>query len=588
MRAYFDSMVHEAPILVPGCFVVMQGIPGDCMNNTIDTGPTADDHVSMQGGDHSGHGVVYYESRPENPYPVPVLVSGSIMPHVGLHATEDITLSDTLPQSVPSDDSFIVVSDVEDGRDRRTEGPEDEAIAETSFKLDPMSRAITPMEGNTELTVHERRISRPLTPSETECISKWERSCRTREQRQRSDWLELQDASETDDLWWQQDGRLVIMRELPIKGMDGFTERDVIGTLSPGSTVVAKELIHLESTSLFPILVNSSGANVYRRGRYGEIQLLHIDSPLSGYIVLSVDGYLFLAPGELQLYTDLHAWMWRVTCSAGAFVREGLELTSKLVHTLPFGSFLSVNRKVVNDMGLPRLHVQAILDDKRLVEGWISEFLNPLSGQRGPIAQPVPFPVPALYKVTLSEGAIVRADMELSSPQIGHAPVGAILTVVGRAFSEHPQEMCIERLKLAGHGGWVSVRLNKQPPLDEPILEFVGMDGLFDPDAAGLWHLFQSQRVLDNQGRGLSKLESTSSSSSQARKVVQQRSAAPERSKEDKCLICLTEVRNSTIVHGETGHIACCLICARVLKARGDRCPVCRLPIDCVIQQFWA
>lgn len=28
--------------------------------------------------------------------------------------------------------------------------------------------------------------------------------------------------------------------------------------------------------------------------------------------------------------------------------------------------------------------------------------------------------------------------------------------------------------------------------------------------------------------------------------------------------------RTATIVHGETGHIACCLTCARILKARGD------------------
>jgi E3 ubiquitin-protein ligase Mdm2 len=56
----------------------------------------------------------------------------------------------------------------------------------------------------------------------------------------------------------------------------------------------------------------------------------------------------------------------------------------------------------------------------------------------------------------------------------------------------------------------------------------------------------------------------------------------------NRCLICLSDERTATIVHGETGHIACCLTCARVLNARGDSCPVCRLPIDTVIQHFWA
>uniref|UniRef100_A0A7R9Z1H2 RING-type domain-containing protein n=1 Tax=Pseudictyota dubia TaxID=2749911 RepID=A0A7R9Z1H2_9STRA len=53
------------------------------------------------------------------------------------------------------------------------------------------------------------------------------------------------------------------------------------------------------------------------------------------------------------------------------------------------------------------------------------------------------------------------------------------------------------------------------------------------------------------------------------------------------CLVCLSEERNATIVHGETGHIACCLTCARILKFRKMKCPVCRLKIDTVIQHFW-
>ena len=39
------------------------------------------------------------------------------------------------------------------------------------------------------------------------------------------------------------------------------------------------------------------------------------------------------------------------------------------------------------------------------------------------------------------------------------------------------------------------------------------------------------------------------------------------------CVVCLTSECNATIVHGETGHVVCCLICARILKARGDNCP---------------
>merc|ERR1712194_871729 len=70
--------------------------------------------------------------------------------------------------------------------------------------------------------------------------------------------------------------------------------------------------------------------------------------------------------------------------------------------------------------------------------------------------------------------------------------------------------------------------------------------------------------------------------------VTRNTSSCSHNSNPNRCLICLDSERTATIVHGETGHVVCCLACARILKARGDSCPVCRLPIDLVIQQFWA
>jgi len=263
--------------------------------------------------------------------------------------------------------------------------------------------------------------------------------------------------------------------------------------------------------------------------------------------------------------------------------------------------------------------------------------------QSGPVVQQVPFPVPALFRVILPEGAVIRSGIELSSPQIGHAPRGTILKVVGRQFTQHPMDRCIQRLKLAGGGGWVSVRLNRSSPTERPlVLEQTGIDGSFEPDAAGLFHIEKQLLVMhefnqnirrpdesDRQNmetirRSLQRLGSCVSSinddeenlggsgelphndnsvaashipalyrsgvanactTSSQRRLKGYKNKAQ---RDDPCLICLTEERNATIVHGETGHIACCLACARILKARGDKCPVCRLPIDSIIQQFWA
>lgn len=293
----------------------------------------------------------------------------------------------------------------------------------------------------------------------------------------------------------------------------------------------------------------------------------------------------------------------------------------------------------------------------KCIKGWISEELNPLSGQSGPVVQPVPFPVPAVYRVTLADGAVIRSDVELSSSQIGLAPMGSLLTVVARAYSEHPMDQCIERLQLAGGGGWISCRLNRRPPMDEVVVELMGVDGSFDPYDPGLYHIEKQRQVLQEYNRSISSTANrsrrqpqrsgtgdlssindeeeeddgqggsgerasgtldtsgelsgaTSSLTGSAATVVPAlyRSGVAAHSSsgasvgshssgkgcgskalaDEKCLICLTENRSATIVHGETGHVACCLKCARILKARGDRCPVCRLPIDSVIQQFWA
>ncbi|XP_037318120.2 E3 ubiquitin-protein ligase Mdm2 [Pungitius pungitius] len=54
----------------------------------------------------------------------------------------------------------------------------------------------------------------------------------------------------------------------------------------------------------------------------------------------------------------------------------------------------------------------------------------------------------------------------------------------------------------------------------------------------------------------------------------------------DPCLICQSRPKNGCIVHGRTGHLMCCYVCARKLKKRNKLCPVCRLPIDSVVLTY--
>lgn len=537
-----------------------------------------------------------------------------------------------------------------------------------------------------------------LNLAERSAIFHWNRNCRSSEKR---DWKDtgqfsspLGPSSQNNNgvsnnirksslqqTWWKshRSGCLLVFETIPSfadgegvgrssVSIDSISSHcvqtgPILGELPPGSTVLATVMHTIPNT--WPI-----------------IYVLEIESPLKGFVLYShgSGGYSYLAPGLPSQYVTPEIWSWRVCCPEGAFVRNGLELTSTHVDTIPYGSFVRVVRKTINGMGLSRLKIEAVLgieqpfnqipagsgyrDDSssvgtlgpstchgedigsdeedvqqqtRVINGWISEALNPLSGQSGFVVQPSPFPVPALYKVTLSEGAVIRDQVELSSAQIGHAPQGTILTIVSRAYSQHPMDQCIERLQLAGGGGWVSVRLNRPPPRDELVLELVGIDGTFDPREPGLYHLQKqkgvweeyqnvagsaaereemdrNEQMLDvirsmrrqNTGGDISsinddeegdtvadlensgELSNTCSSITAAttsvvptlyrsgvaaggsigsgRKLCGSKALADER-----CLICLTESRSATIVHGETGHIACCLTCARILKARGDK-----------------
>lgn len=452
-------------------------------------------------------------------------------------------------------------------------------------------------------------------------------------------------SGDPEEPWWLTDsGEIALLQEIPSLGVDGSVVRSTLGSISPGSTVVATDIVYLDSRTLQRLdiaplstpsdeQVTSSPTLIYPRGRSGWICLIKVEAfhgQETGYAALSLDGYPLLAPGLPSLYMDPEVWIWRVTCYAGAFVREGLDLNSQHIDTLPYGSLVRVTRRTVNSQGLCRLKVTGILEDStsqlendnlsvqqsqpRLVDGWCSEFLNPLSGNRGSVLKPLAFPVPALYRVTLAQGAVVRSDVELSSPQIGILTRGTIIRVVGRAFSEHPVDQCIERLQLAGRGGWISVRLNRPAPDNHVLVEAVGVDGSFEPEHPGSYHWRclgeqREERRRANEDpedvRDLSSVDTSGEddgsdnegdetadqqeASSQRRSTMSSsRSLQPTPSKDVYCVICLTEERNATIVHGATGHVACCLTCARILRARGDKCPVCRLKIDLVIQHFWA
>lgn len=618
---------------------------------------------------------------------------------------------DTNTTNVVLSDSFIMVDDEKDGSDsaekplapsmEHENGNEHEhdhtsIIDDNIININDEVESLQTESSNIDIGKCTSSAKNPryanISSQDRRAIQQWKVSCRKEEKNQQLEMIDNTSASSAgntnsytvENQWWTtKNGCLAVFETLPIlsakseKASESNHQQNnnsiittclgnqiqignISGEIPPGTTVMAIEMHCIDEN-----LLESSFVESMRTSKFAnKFQLLKIESPITGYVVYSSNGYCYLGPGLPTYYVEPEVWMWRVMCASGAFVRQGLELTSVHIETVPFGSLLRVSRKTVNSMGLSRVQIESSVSVAskssadansmqlvsrlrnrarnmnppstflnssseqhgnifRRVSGWVSEALNPLSGQRGSIVQPIPFPVPVLYRVTLTDGAVIRSGVELSSPQIGHAPIGSILTIVGRAYSEHPADRCIERLKLAGAGGWISVRLNRAPPRDYLVVEMTGIDGSFDPNEAGLYHIEKQRQVIqecheapsnaegqnmenlrqslhrlstissindddDDQGGNLEnsgELSNTCSSMTSAAVPTLYRSGVATGSvgsqsikacgsstqKDERCLICLTESRTATIVHGETGHIACCLICARILKARGDK-----------------
>ncbi|CAM9531416.1 unnamed protein product [Ectocarpus sp. 4 AP-2014] len=326
--------------------------------------------------------------------------------------------------------------------------------------------------------------------------------------------------------------------------------------------------------------------------------MVKISSPAEGWVPVADDvGYVLLAKGDGSAGAR---WRYRVVCRDGAFVRHGIELTSPFLFNLPWHSVVEVLERRINDAGLPRL---------KIAEGWISEVLNPLSGQRGPVVEIVKLLQPLQYRVVLPDGAVVRRTVELASSQVKTIAAGELVQVSAKKFSDLGNR-CVQRLKLADGSGWLSMRLNKEPPDDIPVVEYAGL-GDASPSArvtplpgargqagtTGLGFWRRSPTVPGSGGGGdagagggggATAVEGNTNDDDDQKADLLKIKHSDSLGEDDNCVVCLSGPRTATIVHGEIGHIACCLECARILKARGDACPVCRAPIDSVVQHFWA
>jgi hypothetical protein len=150
----------------------------------------------------------------------------------------------------------------------------------------------------------------------------------------------------------------------------------------------------------------------------------------------------------------------RVILQAGAKVRQGREMDSAEIETLPRGTLLTISDRAFTAVSQPgeRSVVRLKLADR---PGWISMRLSlepprdePVVEVVGDALPPTPASVKWMYRIVTDDGAVVREDPELSSAQVRHIPRGAIVEVTGKVTNSRG----LSRLRI--EDGWISEAFN--------------------------------------------------------------------------------------------------------------------------------
>lgn len=457
--------------LLPGPFVVMQGMSGDGIMNSTDTMPIVDylddsnNVIDTDREDNDGTNFkASFEDEDRSLHEIRNLLDISMSDAISSRSDEDLLVHER-NTAIPSEkattdfDKSRNVTRTKSSIQDRVECAIESSNAHNNLLSQTPNR---PMSNKSSLHKGYDLDQSPynsLTRTEIEAIAHWRKEFTEREKsidqeifipcNPQTASVGVGDSTSRHSWWASNVGRLLVFDSLPTLNDQKLNLGAVVYDLPPGATIYGEELVFMDSTH-FNIINRihdlSHSWDVSSATLKGLCIFLRITSPCEGFILFNLEGYYFVGFGEPADYTSPHCWIWRVSYAEGAFVRQGLELDSAHVVTIPFGGLVRVTRKTLNGMGLSRLGIESMKgqlselqnDTNRIFTpqlGWVSEFLNPLSGRRGPILQPVSFPVPALYRVRLSQGAIIRAGIELSSQEIGHAPYGSILSIVGRSFS---------------------------------------------------------------------------------------------------------------------------------------------------------
>ena len=237
-----SSSISE--IVIPGPFVVLQGNAGDGLSNTIETLPKLSSSSSRQHR-NSRHTTRATETIMEED-------NDNSQQQDTSHASSAVV---SPPRGPPPPLGRLATSTANNMR-----------VVVGGSSSQHTSQVVTDAESSTSTT------TRPvISPHDQASIKEWKQKCYDNEIQQRREWKEsLQQVPTplldhcmmiTQDMWWlsttgDKNNKLAILRDIPTQLRNGTILRDVIGSVSPGTTIIGKDIIHLNSQTLQRIHVN--------------------------------------------------------------------------------------------------------------------------------------------------------------------------------------------------------------------------------------------------------------------------------------------------------------------------------------------
>lgn len=296
-----------------------------------------------------------------------------------------------------------------------------------------------------------------------------------------------------------------------------------------------------------------------------RVSQTHIRMLESGQKVAVLDGEHVHAL-EVGAIEDM-TWSIVVNAARGVHVYHDKYLSLYLC-TIPKGVRVFVSHRMVVN-GKQVFYIYNGLNSD--VSGFIGCDAYHYAHQHSPITL-LPMSGILFGRVVNPDGVMVRKTKEIFSPVVGVLHLNAKIYIEAKDFSSLPCEKNLHRYKLVNDKGWINA--------------YICMNGVGS----------QVSLIMNVEVHGHVPCESTLGEENMYEMAImpchteQELVASKDKRTEtsdEMCVSCMTKEKNAVFVHeGAFGHRVCCIQCAEKVERKQMGCPICRLPIERVIQIF--